>query len=237
MFAEQAALNNAIWCDTVCRAHGRPGQFLPGLWVNRQAAPRFYPNVVTLTAGDAPLQMEHIRALSRAGLPAGWAVKDSFRALDLAALGFEALFDAEWIWRPAEAGAPDLAHAGAPWAQIWTEAELAAWETAAGSRADDARMFPPVLLADPALAFLADDPASAIRTGGIINRAAGAAGLSNLFGPPGEATRAFASAVAAAQAVFPGLPLVGYESGDDLAAAQAVGFAASGPLRVWVSSA
>ena len=237
MFTEQAALNNAIWCDTVCRAHGRPGQFLSGLWLNRRAAPRFYPNVVTLTAGDAPLQIEHIRELSRVGLPAGWAVKDSFRALDLAALGFEVLFDAEWIWRPAETAAPDSGSAGAHWARARTEAELAAWETASGSRVDDAQMFLPALLADPALAFLADNREDGFHAGAIVNRAAGAAGLSNLFGPSDQATRTFASAVAAAQAVCPGLPLVGYESGDDLAAAQTVGFAASGPLRVWVSRA
>jgi hypothetical protein len=41
------------------------------------------------------------------------------------------------------------------------------------------------------------------------------------------------SAVTAAASHFPGLPLVGYEHGDDLALALAGGFTALGPLRIW----
>jgi hypothetical protein len=33
--------------------------------------------------------------------------------------------------------------------------------------------------------------------------------------------------------LFPGLPLVGYERGDDLERARRVGFEEVGPLRVW----
>ena len=51
----------------------------------------------------------------------------------------------------------------------------------------------------------------------------------------GQALGCFAGAIVMAGQVFPGLPQVGYESGADLAAAQAAGFAAIGPLRVWVS--
>jgi hypothetical protein len=36
---ELAARNNAVWCDTVCRAHGVPGEFLNGIWVNRKLGP------------------------------------------------------------------------------------------------------------------------------------------------------------------------------------------------------
>ena len=39
----------------MCRAHGVPGRFLPQLWVNAQIVPRFYPNAVTLTHGEAVL--------------------------------------------------------------------------------------------------------------------------------------------------------------------------------------
>ena len=46
----QAAYNNAHWCDTVCRAHGTPGEFHDHLWLNRHRVPRFYPNAVTLSA-------------------------------------------------------------------------------------------------------------------------------------------------------------------------------------------
>jgi hypothetical protein len=45
-----AAYNNAHWCDTICCAHGIPGEFQEHLWLNRHSVPRFYPNVVTLSA-------------------------------------------------------------------------------------------------------------------------------------------------------------------------------------------
>lgn len=60
------------------------------------------------------------------------------------------------------------------------------------------------------------------------------AGISNIFVPPGDGERLRAGCVAAAQDAFPGLPLVGYESGQDLAAMRALGFEATGPLRVWL---
>ena len=52
---EQAARNNAVWCETVCRVHGTPGEFYNVLWLNRHPVPRFYPNVVTLSTqgGDS----------------------------------------------------------------------------------------------------------------------------------------------------------------------------------------
>ena len=35
-----AAHNNALWCDAVCRAHDRPGEFHDTLWLTRLGAPR-----------------------------------------------------------------------------------------------------------------------------------------------------------------------------------------------------
>ncbi|MEZ4617397.1 MAG: hypothetical protein R2867_18065 [Caldilineaceae bacterium] len=55
----------------------------------------------------------------------------------------------------------------------------------------------------------------------------------NLFAPPEDRVAFWAGCVATAQERFPGLPLVGYESGADLALAQAVGFEKLQTLRVW----
>ena len=52
-------------------------------------------------------------------------------------------------------------------------------------------------------------------------------GVSNLFGD-------WRAAVDSIAGRYPGLPLVGYESGDDLAAARRAGFTSTGPLRVWL---
>ena len=82
-----AARNNARWCDTVCRAHGYPGEFHDDIWLNRHRVPRFYPNAGTL-AERSQRQLELIDELLAASLPSGWAVKDSFCTLDLASRGF-----------------------------------------------------------------------------------------------------------------------------------------------------
>ena len=66
MTTSEAALcarNNALWCDAVCRAHGLPGEFLAGLWLNRRPVPRFYANAVTLSPKDPAGQrawVEHL---------------------------------------------------------------------------------------------------------------------------------------------------------------------------------
>ena len=54
--------------------------------------------------------------------------------------------------------------------------------------------------------------------------------LSNVFGPA-----PFADATRAAAAMAGDLPLVGYESGSQLDAATAAGFAQTGTLRILVS--
>jgi len=93
-----AAHNNALWCDAVCRAHDRPGEFYDTLWLTRLGAPRFYPDVVTLSGVEsAPAQIETIAALVGSTREREWAVKDSFQSLELNSLGFEPLFDAEWV--------------------------------------------------------------------------------------------------------------------------------------------
>ena len=236
-----ATRNNAVWCHTVCRAHEQPGEFRPGLWLSRQPAPRFYPNLVTLAAGPAPSAeipsalRAAIQMLRQAGLPARWGVKDSFHAHNLAPLGFRRLFAAEWIWQPADFPVPGPVGAG--WARVRSAPELAAWESAFGTLPEQERLFPPALLADPAVAFLAAYADGQVVAGAIANRSDDVVGLSNLFGPAGPAASlaAWAGAIVAARAAFPGQPLVGYEAGADLAAAQAAGFAAIGPLQVWVS--
>jgi hypothetical protein len=69
----------------------------------------------------------------------------------------------------------------------------------------------------------------------ILNRAAGAVGVSNVVAAAGAEDAVWRAAIAWAARLFPGLPVVGYESGDDLAAPLRHGFRSVGPLRVWLS--
>jgi hypothetical protein len=151
-----AARNNALWCDAVCRVHDRPGEFHDTLWLTRLGAPRFYPDAVTLSGAEsASAQMETIAALVGSTREREWAVKDSFRGLELNSLGFEPLFDAEWVAMTPPL--PDLkGHPAAEYrlASVTSKAGLIAWEQAwAGEEVNATavskpRLFMPRLLAD-----------------------------------------------------------------------------------------
>jgi len=232
----QAARNNAAWCDAVARSHDAGGRFLADLWFSDRQLPLFYPNLVTLTAeGEAP-QRDRVATLIARGPPLPWAVKDSFARLDLTALGFDCLFEASWISfrSPGTASAPT--DSSIRWRKIDSAAELVAWEKAWRRElpTGSAAIFPPALLQDPDIAFLAGSRADAIVAGCVLNVAAGAVGLSNLFGPEEMRASVWVACRDQARARAPGLPVVGYEQGEDLAYALAAGFRELGPLRVWL---
>lgn len=127
---EQAARNNAIWCDTLCRAHGAAGEFHEALWLNRNPVSRFYPNVVTLVEQrHVADQLTQIQALA-ATFPGHWAVKDSFAELDLAALAFQLFFEATWIWRAPSVPLSQADDPGIQWVCLQNTAQLTQWETA-----------------------------------------------------------------------------------------------------------
>lgn len=234
--AELAAHNNAVWCDTVCRLHGSPGLFAADTWRHAQLSPPGYPNLVTLRAGGEAAVHDQLRRL-RAELPdRPWGVKDSFCMLDLAPLGFDPFFEAHWIHLP-----PATAqHTGTDlrWAAVTTADGLVDWErgwSGSDAPADAQRLFLPGLLGDPEVCVMAAWQGSHRVGGAILNRSSvdgtTAIGLSNVH-TDDDPVPLYGSLAAAAQARYPGLPLVGYESGAWLAAAQACGFAAVGPLRV-----
>jgi hypothetical protein len=231
-----AAHNNALWCDAVCRAHDRTGEFRETLWFTRLGAPHFYPDAVTIGGVEAAsAQTEAIVALIGSARQRAWSVKDSFQSLDLKSLGFKPLFDAEWVALSGPLSHMDRTEYRTAIAS--STAELIAWEQSwAGEDVNAAatsgpRLFPPRLLADKNVVFVSVQGDNGIVGGGILNRGAEVVGLSNLFGSAIDVV--WRSLVATAGRIFPGLPLVGYERGDDLAAAHRAGFATIGPLRVW----
>jgi hypothetical protein len=87
---------NAEWVDLVCRAHGRPTTFTPELWRTARRSPPFYPDAETLRPAVRPAAV-----LDGVDSGPGCSVKDSFADLDLTPHGFQVLFDATWICRPA----------------------------------------------------------------------------------------------------------------------------------------
>jgi len=236
----QAAHNNAHWCDTVCRTHGTPGEFHEHLWLNRHPVPHFYPNVVTLSANSGVAdQLAAIRDLVAAAPLVSFGVKDSFATLDLAPLAFHVLFEAQWLWRAASRPPPGRLDTALSWATVQDPAALIRWETAwNGVPAENPstlppRIFLPALLSDPDIRFIAAYADRHIVAGAIANRTGNVVGVSNVFVPEADAARCWAGCVATIIDTFPGLPLVGYERGNDLIIPQELGFEVVGPLRVW----
>ncbi len=227
-----AVANNAGWCDAVCRSHGFPGEFTPRTWISSRHDLPFYPNAITLSPDATTADTQAARDPDRA-----YAVKDSFALLDLAPAGLAPLFDADWIaWDPAPDRQPPAA--GLDWEAVDDAAALARWETAWAAGADVAGLFRPDLLADPGCAILSCHRDGALAAGATAYTTAGVTGISNIFTTelPGEALSPgtfWRSAVRAVAAPRPGLPVVGYERGEDLAAAREAGGRVIGPLRVW----
>ncbi|WP_223279342.1 hypothetical protein [Streptomyces sp. SDr-06] len=220
----EAARNNAAWCAALCRAHGIVGESGPYAWTSPRRTPPYYPDAVTLTPEASPGDI-----VGRIDLTApGASVKDSFAALDLADDGFEVLFEARWIHRTAPRATGEV------WQRVRTEGELARWE-GAWSQGKSEGLFPRGLLAEPGHTFLAArDARGEVVAGAVASRSGDVVGISNLYAVDGDQDAAWAGCLATAAHLWPGLPVVGYESGEDLDAALRAGFTPAGPLRVWL---
>ncbi|WP_243709780.1 hypothetical protein [Micromonospora sp. 15K316] len=214
-----AARNNAEWCDVVCASHGLPGRTDLDAWSVPRRSPPWYPDAVTLRPGVPADAL-----LARIDPGPGASVKDSFADLDLRPYGFRVLFTADWIHRPA---AQPAAHPGPPLTPVGTPDRLAAWAAVHGG----GELFRPALLADPRVTVLARYTGDGAVTGGavLLHRSGAVTGISNVFAVGGDTTPIWAGIPTAV-----GSPLVGYESGEDLAPALRAGFTTAGPLRVWV---
>ncbi|MFJ1858681.1 hypothetical protein [Streptomyces anulatus] len=223
-----AARNNAEWCTAMSRTHGSTGEFGAHAWAAPSRTPLYYPDAVTLVPGAGRAAL-----VSRIDTVApGASVKDSFADLDLTEAGFEVLFEAQWIHRPAGAPAPepDLS-----WDVAGDPDALRAWALAWDDGDGNADLFRPELLDDPATFVLAGRSADGrVVAGAVASRSDQVVGISNVFALDGGPDAAWPVVLDAVNKLFPTLPVVGYEQGEDLSAAIRHGFEPVGPLRVWL---
>ncbi|WP_329264169.1 hypothetical protein OG223_49990 [Streptomyces sp. NBC_01478] len=228
LLVRAAARNNAEWCAAMSRSHGLAGEFGAHAWAAPSRTPLYYPDAVTLVPGA-----DRAALVSRIDTAApGASVKDSFADLDLTEAGFQVLFEAQWIHRPASAPAPasDLA-----WDVAGDPDMLHAWALAWDDEDGNADLFQPELLDDPATFVLAGKSADGrVVTGAVASRSDQAVGISNVFALGGGPDAAWPVVLDAVTWLFPTLPVVGYEQGDALAAAVQHGFEPVGPLRIWL---
>ena len=219
-----AALNNAEWCAAVWRSHGLPVEQAHGMWFCPCPTPQYYPNVVTVDAGADPAKQA--RLIAELARDLRLSVKDSFSCLDLSVAGFRTLFDARWLHR--KQSRPPVAASALDWRRIGNEQDLAAWERAwRGTDSNPVRIFRAELLEDQRVCVLAGfDGTEMIRAGGIAYNAAGATGITNIFGSRRQFLNALVTLFAPAE-------IVCWEHGRDLTLAVELGFAVLGGLRVW----
>lgn len=228
------AANSVQWYQAIFGSHGLSGAIVDGMWTSRDKPPPYYSNAVTVAPSAVAAQTATIGDLGGT-LRSPWSVKDSFSVLELSSLGFQPLFEAEWIWCAA-ADAPLPIRSDIVWRRVTTVAELERWEDAwrANGSPATSRVFVPDLLADPTVALLSADRRGAIVAGCAANRSAEAVGFSNVFIAGGDDDRTLAEAVSEVARFGTGLPIVGYERGNRLARVGRLGFRTVGRLRVWI---
>ncbi|MER5949816.1 hypothetical protein ABT127_27560 [Streptomyces sp. NPDC001904] len=223
-----AARNNALWCDAMSRTHGVTGTFTDDSWAAPVRTPPYYPDAVTLVPGADPAAL--VRRIDT--VAPGATVKDSFGDLDLTGAGFQVLFEASWIHRPAGAAATEPVPA---WEVVRDADILRAWALAWDDGDGDADLFGPGLLGLPDVHVIAGlDPQGRVTAGAVLNRGAHAVGVSNVFSRDPAPHTVWPRVLDAAHRLGPDLPVVGYEHGDELTIALRHGFAAAGTLRIWL---
>lgn len=223
-----AARNNAEWCAAMSRSHGLAGEFGAHAWTAPSRTPLYYPDAVTLEPNA-----DRASLVSRIDTTApGASVKDSFADLDLTAAGFQVLFEAQWIHRPASV--PVLA-SQLSWNVARDADVLRAWALAWDDGDGNAGLFRPELLDDPATFVLAGRSAAGrLVAGAVASRSDQVVGISNVFALDGGPDAAWPGVLDTVNRLFPTLPVVGYEQGDDLAATIRHDFEPIGPLRIWL---
>jgi hypothetical protein len=231
------ASNNVDWYQAIFRSHGLTGSISDGIWISRDRPPPYYSNAVTLTPSGQAGQLARLTDLHGV-LRGRWSVKDSFAALDLSPLGFEPLFDAEWIWCDAS-GAPAPDPEGIAWRPVTTTDHLEQWEAAwrRNGSPTETPVFVPDLLTDPTIALFGGYRGDVVVAGCAGNRSADAVGFSNFFVDDHEGPVGVAGAIAEVARFGAGRPIVGYLAGDALARVTTLGFRSVGPLRIWMIGA
>ena len=213
--------NNASWCAEVCATYGIHTRTECSIWFTDGRPPRYYPDAITL---NPEVTAEQVAA--RIGDRTSASVKDSFATFDLVPLGFDLLFAANWI--AIEAPSPIAHHPS--WTPVTTSGDLQYWRDAHGD-ADSVR---DELLDDPNVVIVMGRVGEGGLAGAIAYRSERAVSISNVFMSGSDPVSAWQAVVANVASTFPGLPIVGYEHGEDLTDAIAAGFSEIGPLRVWM---
>ncbi|WP_199614586.1 hypothetical protein [Paenibacillus alkalitolerans] len=218
-----AVSNNISWCGIVCDSHGIAQTSNKRMWGVLSKAPDFYPDIIT---SSRQVTNEDIREFFGDRSISG--IKDSFANLDLTALGFQVLFEAEWIFHPPFLNVEPV---DTLWCIITTEEQYSIWSAASGL---EHVIKPDLLKRDDVKIFMREKDGAV--SGFIASLGANAVGVSNVYSVENGTEQLWPEIAKIVSTVFPDLPLVGYEHGDFLEAALTSGWTSIGPLRVWLKT-
>jgi len=224
------ARNNADWYEAVFSTHGLRYRRVGFAFVGEDVPPPYYSNLTVLSPDENTKVLTELAKLA-SKFDGTLGLKDSFCQLELGPNGFETLFEASWVWR-----APRQVTMPLGWETLSNGNDLRMWEESwkQNGSPTDRLMFPETLMARGDVTFLGRKANGRFIAGCIANRSADSIGLSNVFAEtPSEAF--FAQAADAAASIDAALPVVGYESGDELVFADQAKFEEVGQLRILVT--
>lgn len=218
---DTAVLNNIIWCGIVCEMHGITHASSENIWGLQSQAPIYYPDIITsnkdVTAQQVINFIENREILS---------IKDSYANVDLGPFGYKILFEAEWIYHSTISNFEQIP---SKWRVIKTSKELKKWTSAYEL---EKVIIPKILERNDVEIFMCEENGG--MSGFIANVGANAIGISNVFSDEISNIPIWTEIAQIVASRNPGLPLVGYEQGNDLKAAVKSGWKSIGPLRVWM---
>jgi hypothetical protein len=224
----QMAANNAAWIEMAVSALGIGGEFTPVLWQNVHDMPPIFPNADTL-GGTVSDKLAAIEQLVAARSEKVVTVKDSWAQLDLTVLGFEILFEAQWLYRDTQSLASSAGELQIE--PITTAKGLREFALACNGPNIPDDVYSPKLLKNADVIWLAGKQDDRIVAGVTAVRAQGLNGINNVFGAADTHKQQM---IAAAVNAFPGQPACGYEGDGNIAPYLPLGFEIAGDLRVWL---
>lgn len=218
-----AAQNNADWYSMMFDIHGLRYRRSQIAFLGTDSPPSYHSWMTTL---DPQAHAELMQLVEQNDYRPTFGIKDAFDCLALHDKNFTERFSATWIYAEAVQESDT-----SRWTRIATVDDLLLWEAAwkRGGSPTDRQQFPAAILDRSDVVMWGRTGTDGFDAGVIANSSKDCIGLSNCFGQNAYP----AAATLCSQVASGGRPIVGYERGDDLAAALNVGFTTTGTLRIW----
>lgn len=217
----KAINNNRNWCQSIAKVHQVRTDSHSDYWRSLDPMPTFFPNLVTL---DKRLSISELQKL----IPAQgqYFVKDCFAIVDLEALGFTKLFEANWYVANARPSCPSTS--GVSLTEATSAQALTEWEALWLGDDVEKAIYPASSLDQDSIRFF-----TAEHNGKIAGMTSfddkESLGIYNLWG---ERTL-LASLINHLHGLYPDKDIVGYGDEQETQLLQQFGFNRLHPLTVW----